>query len=224
MLGPASCVRPDPNRAQLTVENLFDVIDVGFALLALARNLLDDLLVLLRVQLREGEVLQFPLDVPHAEAVGQRGVNIERLLRHGTPAHLRQKVDRPHVVEPVGQLHQHHPDVFRHRDQHLADVFRLGLLLTVEADFLQLGHAGDQLAHGGPEALFQIGDRQMRVFDGVVQDGGRQRVTIQLQVGEDARHAQGVLDELLTRETVLVIVGARGSVIGTGEDLHVLGR
>ena len=223
VLRPAAGVGLDADRGELTLEDLLDVIDVGLALFALACDLLDDLLVFLGVELGKREVFQFPLDVPHAEPVGQRRVDVQRLLGHRPAPVLRQVVDGPHVVQAVRQLHQHHPDVFRHGDQHLADVFRLRLLLAVEGDLLQLGHARHQLAHRRPEALLQVRDRQVGVLHGVVQDGGGQGIPIELQVGENAGHAQRMFDELLAGEPVLVVVGAGGRVIGAGQHLHVAG-
>ena len=130
------------------------------------------------MQLGEGEVFQLPLDVPHAQAVRQWGVDVERFLGHRPPADLRQGLDRPHVVESVGQLHQHHPDVLRHGDEHLADVLGLRLFGAVEGDFLELGDARDQLADRRPEALLQVGDGKVGVLHRVVEDGGGQGVAM----------------------------------------------
>src|SRR5437870_1927528 len=91
VLRTAGRLRLDTDRGQFPLENLLDVVDVGFALLPLARDLLDDLLVIVRMELSEGQVLQFPLDVPHPQPVCQWGVDVERLLRH-RPAAVLGKV------------------------------------------------------------------------------------------------------------------------------------
>ena len=103
----------------------------------------DDLVVDLGVQGREREVLELPLDGVHAEPVGQRGVDVEGLA--GGPL-LRLALDvaqRAHVVEPVGELDDQHPDVARHRDDHLAD--GLGLRGVAVLDLVELGDAVDEL-------------------------------------------------------------------------------
>ena len=51
----------------------------------------------------EGEILQLPAQLRHSEAMGERCVEIARLCAIG--ASLRwQPVERPHVVEAVGDL------------------------------------------------------------------------------------------------------------------------
>ena len=224
VLGPPRGIGLDADAGQLAFQDLLDVVDGGLPLLPLACDLLDDLAVLVGMQLGEGEVFQLPLDVPHAQAVRQRGINVQGLLRHRPPPDLGQGLDRPHVVEPVGQLHEHHPDVLRHRHEHLANVLRLRLFGTVEGDLLQLGDAGDQLANRRPEALLQVGNGQVGVFHGVVEDGGRQGVAIQLEVRQDGGDAQRVLDELLARQPILVVVSTGGSIVGPRQDLDVLRR
>ena len=64
--------------------------------------------------------------------MGQRGIhkigfagNLELLL----PLHA---VQRPHVVQAVGNLDQNDPDVVAQREQHLPEVLRLGALCGVE--------------------------------------------------------------------------------------------
>ena len=64
----------------------------------------------------------------------------------------------------------------------------------------------------------------MGVLHRVVQNGGGQGVPIELQVGKDAGHAQRMLDELLTGEAVLVVVGAGRGVIGARQHIDVAGR
>ena len=51
---------------------------------------------------------------------------------------------RAHVVQPVGELDQDHPDVPGHRHQHLAVVLGLAVVAALEGDAAQLGDAVDQ--------------------------------------------------------------------------------
>ena len=88
VLGPARGIRLDADRRQLALQDVFDVIDVGLALLSFSGDSLDDLLVLIGVELGERQVFQLPLDVPHAEPVRERRVDVEGLLGHGSAAVL----------------------------------------------------------------------------------------------------------------------------------------
>ena len=90
VLGPPRGIGLDSDAGQLAFQDLLDVVDGGLPLLALARDLLDDLAVLVRMQLGEGQVFQLPLDVPHAQAMRQWGVDVERFLGHRPPPDLGQ--------------------------------------------------------------------------------------------------------------------------------------
>jgi hypothetical protein len=76
----------------------------------------------------ERELLELVLDLGHPEAVGNRGVDIQRLLGDARAAILGHVLQRAHVVQTVRQLDEDDPDVVHHREQHLAEVFRLALL------------------------------------------------------------------------------------------------
>ena len=116
------------------------------------RHHLLDLGVPLRVQHREREVLELPLHVGDAEPVRERRVDVERLLRDPQLLGLRQRRDRAHVVEAVGELDEQDADVLRHRDEHLAQRRRLLRLLGVELEPVELGDAVDDRGDVGSEA------------------------------------------------------------------------
>ena len=58
-----------------------------------------------------------------------RSVNFERFERRVAPFLRRLKIQGAHIVQPVGQFDDDDTDILRHRQQHLADIFRLLLLL-----------------------------------------------------------------------------------------------
>src|SRR5665647_1663374 len=80
-------------------------------------------------QRREGEVLELPLEVVDAEPMGERRVDLERLLRFLDLLLLTEVAERVHVVQTVTELDQDDADVRRHRDDHLAVVLGLFFLL-----------------------------------------------------------------------------------------------
>ncbi len=51
--------------------------------------------------------------------------------------------ERAHVVQPVGELDQDHPDVLGHRQQQLAEILGLGSLGRGQLQLRQLGDAID---------------------------------------------------------------------------------
>ena len=135
--------------AQVGVDPLDDLGEVRVARRRALGDQPHDLLVALRVQGGEGEVLELPLDRVHAQPVGQRGEHLERLAGLALLLGRRQEAQRAHVVQPVGELDDQHAGVARHRHDHLAD--RLGLGRIAELDLVELGHAVDQLRDLGAE-------------------------------------------------------------------------
>ena len=95
----------------------------------------------LRLEIPERQLLELVLHLAHPEPIGDRRVDVARLLRDRDAALLGQMVQRPHVVQAIGELHQDDPDVVDHREQHLAEVLGLPLLARRELDRAQLGHA-----------------------------------------------------------------------------------
>ena len=140
----------------------------------------------------------------------QRGEDVERLLGLLDLLLLGERVERAHVVEPVGQLDQDHPDVGGHRDHHLAVVLGLLLVAALERDAGELGHAVDELGDVVAEVLAHVLERCARVLDGVVQQRRADRLGVEAHARADLRHADRVRDELLARLAALVGVPLAG--------------
>ena len=128
-----------------SVEDRGGLVDLRLAIGAPIGDHRLDLGVLARVEDLEREVLELPLDRVDAEPVRERRVDLERLLRLLHLLLLAEVLDRPHVVEAVGELDQDDAHVLGHRDDHLAVVLGLRLLAAREADARQLGDALDEV-------------------------------------------------------------------------------
>jgi ketosteroid isomerase-like protein len=98
-----------------------------------------------RMGVAERQFLQLAVERVQAQAVGDRRIDVERLARDARRFSGAHRVQRAHVVQPVGELDQDDAHVARHRQQHLAEVFRLGLFEALELDAVQLGDAVDQV-------------------------------------------------------------------------------
>src|SRR3990172_8348372 len=128
-------------------------------------QLTGDLLVHGRVDVAEGQVLQFPLHLPHAQTVGQRSKDLKRFLGDASAARRVKMPQGAHVVQAVGQFDEHHPYVVAHGEEYLAqrfDVERappLGLILR------SVGLAGA----GDARQLSQLGDAVDLVRDFVTE-------------------------------------------------------
>jgi len=151
-----------------------------------------DLVVHLRVERLEGQVLQLPLDRVHAQPVGQRGVDLQRLAGLLLGRRRRHELPGAGVVQPVGELDDEHPDVARHRDDHLAH--RLGLRRVAVGDLVELGHAVDEHRDLGPVLGAQLLQRVRGVLDRVVQQRRGERRRRHAELGQDRRHRDRVRD------------------------------
>ena len=138
-----------------------------------------------------------------------------------TPLVFRQVAQRPHVVEPVGQLDEDHADVVDHRQEHLPEVLRLAFLAGGEADRADFGDPLDHMGDFGAEKLANPVDGGEGVLDDVVEQAGRDRHDVQFHVGEEVGHGQGVNQVGLPGMAHLAAVLEGGKDIGPPEQLNV---
>ncbi len=157
---------------QLALEDARRLLHVLRAIPPPLRNHGLDLRVLARMQALEGEVLELPLDGVDAEPVGDRRVHLERLLGLLQLLLAAEVLDRPHVVEAVGELDEDDARVLRHRHDHLAVVLDLRVLAARELDPRQLRDALDEPGDLVAELGLHVGDVRLRVLDDVVEQGG----------------------------------------------------
>jgi len=178
----------------------------------LAHRGLDDL-VAARVQRAEAEVLEFALDRVHAEPVGDRRVDLERLAGDRAALRRRHRAERAHVVGAVGELDHDHADVAHHRQQHLAEALGLGFLAALELDLVELADPVYEVGHLAAEALGDLVLQRRGVLHHVVEDRGDQRLGIEPEVGKQVgdRHRVGYVR--LARAPTLARVGAGGEIV-----------
>ena len=181
-----------------------------------AAALLDDQLagarVLLGVQDREDEVLQLGLERLDAEPFGERDQHVAGDLGDAGLLLGAHHAEGAHVVQPVGELDRHHPDVVAGGDEHLAEGLGLGGRAVV--DLLQLGDAVDEIADLLAELLAHLIERHVGVLDGVVEQGGRQGRGLRAEFGEDQRHGERM------RDVRLAALAHLAAVRGLGEDVR----
>ena len=166
---------------------------VVFRLLGLQPG--DDLLIPHRVQVFQRQVLQLPLHPLHPQPVGDGGVDLHGLqgllllLLRGLVLH------GPHIVEPVGDLDEDHPDVLAHGDEHLPEVLHLLVFLGGVLDAGELADALHQVGDGGGEEAGHVRVLGGGVFNDVVEEGGLNGLAVQLQLlRHDLGHCQGMDD------------------------------
>ena len=212
VLGPAGDDGLDLRGLELLADRRGDLGQVGVPRRRALGDQPHDLVVALRVQRREREVLELPLDRVHAQPVGQRGEDLQRLARLLLLLLGREEAQRAHVVQPVGQLDDQHPRVAGHRDDHLAD--RLGLGRVAQLDLVDLGDAVDEVGDLGAEVGGDRVQGDAGVLDRVVQQRGHQRRGVHAQAGQDRGDGQRVGDVGVAALALLRGVGGLGDVVG----------
>jgi hypothetical protein len=75
-------------------------------------------------------------------------------------------------VQAIAQLDDHHADVLRHGEEHLAQILRLLLLKRLPLNPGELGDAVHQAADFRPELRLYLVQGERRVFRDVVQEAG----------------------------------------------------
>ncbi len=238
-LGTPGDLRVHPEGRELASEDLRDIADKSVALFATARQPSLDQLVIVGIELHKGQILELALDLPDAESMSERGVDVERLPADPQPPLGGVRADGAHVVEAIAELDEHHADILGHGDEHLSDVLGLVLLGAAHVDLAQLGHAVDELRDLVAEEPAHFLAGHLRVLDGVMEQRGDDRLGIEAQVGEDAGDRERMLDVRLSGEPGLARVRAvrdverasnrglilRGEVLDTGHEVgdgHVL--
>ncbi|MNS54654.1 hypothetical protein D3C72_874610 [compost metagenome] len=173
MLGPAADFGIDAGLGQRRLQAVDGAGDEGLALNPFFFQQAGDLLVAVRLQEAERQVFHFPFDLPDAQAVCQRGIQVQRFA--GEVGRARRLAFRvPAQGAQAGrQPHQHDAQVGRHGKQHLA----LHFLLRTGFGFGIAGLPGDHpQAQQGAGALHQPRDfGAERPRDRVVAQGRRGR-------------------------------------------------
>ena len=162
----------------------------------------------------ERVVLEVALDPVDAQAMCERCVDVERLLRDLDLSLGREVPEGAHVVGTVGELDQDDAQVARHGEQHLPEVLGLLLLARAEVDLADLGDAVHQRRDLGTEGLLDLLQGSERVLDGVVQEPRRNARHVEPEVGDDAGHLERVREVGLAGEATLPVVLLGGEVVG----------
>ena len=206
---------------ELGDDRLPQLLDDPLARLPALLDPVAERLVRLRLEVAERQLLQLVLDLRHAEPVGDRRVDVERLLCDAQAPVLGQEQQRTHVVQPVGELDQDDPDVVDHRQQHLAEVLGLALLARGEADGADLGHPLDDVGHLGAEHRLEAVGRGQGVLDDVVEQAGGDGDRVHLEVGQDGGDLERVHEVGLARVAHLPAVLEGREDVGPPEQLDV---
>ncbi len=221
LLRTAEHIRLDPLLLEHLADIVGDLVDhiAGFALKG--DEAADDRAARLRVEHPEGQILKLVAHPLHAHAPGERGIDIHgfsRLLHLLLGAH---ELDRAHVVQAVGELHEDHPEILAHRHEELAEIFRLP---GAGGGKLEIGELRHPVHQPGDLLAETVGDLLVGgagILDGIVQKGGDDRCIVKPLLRQDRSHRHRVLEIFLARMAGLALVHLAAVFIGIANELFI---
>ena len=184
----------------------FDAFDERFALLFIVVEQLFDILIGIRVKVIERKIFQLFLHGSDAEAVRDRRIDIHRLKCRVVLLVCRTELQRPHIVQTVGQLDDHDADILRHGKQDLHDILRLLLLLAEGRDFGELCHTVHEHRNIMSKTLFYIVQRGGGILDNIMQKRRTERIGIHTEFQKDIGNGHRMDDVRLARRTHLPLM------------------
>ena len=187
--------------------------NILLALLFPEVDILYQLLVFLRLKIAEREVVKLYLQSGYAKTPRQGSVDIQSLPGLLPLLFRLHILKSPHIVSAVRQLDDDHPDILRHRNEHLAEVFRLFVLLAgIPCQVSQLGNAVDQLGHCIAEPRPDIIKADIRVFHHIMKYAGDNGVHVHLHLGQDRGDAKRMYDIGFSGLSPLVLMRVHGQL------------
>ncbi len=107
-----------------------------------------------------------------------------------------------------------HAQVARHRDQHLAEVLGLPLLARGEGELAELGDAVDEVGDLLAELALELLLGGQRVLDDVVEEPGRHRGDVHLEVDEEVGDLERMGEVRLAGGALLTLVRGLREAVG----------
>ncbi len=212
----------DPRRVEAADQTVADALGGALPHLHLLGDLVVQLGEVMGVEMEEGEVLEVPLDPRHAEAVGDRRVDLQGLARDAAPRLGLQVLQGLHVVQAVGELDDDDADVLGRGQDHLAEGLGLGLVAPHVLVAADLGDAVDELGDLGAELLLQRLAGGEGVLQHVVEQPDGHAGLVELEVGEQPGDVQRVDHVRLAGAADLVLVHLGGEVVDGAQELRIV--
>ncbi len=169
-----------------------DIIDIRVRFTPVLFNFFCKFFINLRIQVAERQIFQLALEPADTKPVCQRGINVSRLLGNFPAPFFILVSQSTHIVQAVSKLDQNHPDIARHSEQHLAEIFSLTFFAGFKGDFTYFGdtihHFEDFLTEQAANLFFG----RQGIFEGVVQQAGNNRRHIHAESRQDKGNLHGM--------------------------------
>ena len=225
MLDSSVHLRVDFGFHHMRFDLIHNLMDKFFPLRFAHGNLIHQIIVNLRLEVFQRQVVQFHLDFGNTQALGDGRVDVHRLPGFFFLLALRHVFQRPHVVQTVRQLDEDYPDILCHGQKHLPQIFRLYLqLIRGIIQLSQFGHAVHQKRHLRAEQLRQFLLRHHRILHHIMEDAGDDGFLVQFQIRQNDGHTQRMDNVRFSRFSYLAFVSLRCNLICFFYHMDAVGR
>ena len=174
------------------------------------------------VESLESKLLKLNADSIHAQPRCNRRVDIQRFAGYTATLFRCQHIQRPHIMETVGNFNQNNPQVFGHRHCHFLKIFSLGFGSTAKSDFVELAHAIDKISNGIAKLALDGGLGNSGIFDNIVQHGSHQALMVHMHFTENPRHGERVSYIGIAATTNLPVMGLFSKIISAADIIYLV--
>ena len=221
MLRTAADFRLDAGFCELSADLLHRVVDESLALPPFLLDVVDEVVVDFRLEITQAEILQFPFDAGDAEPVRERCIDLDGLAGDALLLLGRHIFQRAHVVQAVGELDHDDADILRHGEEHLAVRLELRFFAGLVLDAAEFRDAVDKQRDLFAKHLGHLLFRVDGILDHVVQQGGRDRRIVEVQIREDFGDMERMDDIGFARNAFLILVCIGREVICLADEIEV---
>ena len=207
MLHPAINLCFDPRIFNVLGYFLYDLLDKLFPLRLSGIDLIHQIIKHFRLRILQSQVIQLCLDLGNTEPLRNGRIDV-----HGLPGLFflllrAHKLECSHVVEPVCQLDDNDPDILRHGQEHLTQIFRLHLqLIGGVGQLSQLSDAIHEKGHFLAELLPDLLVCHGRILHHIMEHTRHNGLFVHLQICQDNSHPERMYDIGLTGFSALPVM------------------
>lgn len=138
--------------------------------------------------------MQFTAELVHAQPISDGAVDIQCFFGDTTALFGVERADRAHIVEPISQFDDDHPNIPGHCQRHFLKVFGLCLGSCFEADVRELTDTVNQFSDSFTKLGLQRIFGDPGVFDDIMQHRRHQTLVIHPHIRENFSDLKGMDD------------------------------
>ena len=144
----------------------------------------------------KAQIFQLFLPNEYSQTSGNWHVNIHGLLGNSFFLFGGMYMERAQIVNSVGKFDQNNTNIVCHRHEHATEIRRFGMLRRFKLHIADFTDTFNEMNYLAPEFPLQYFLRQIRVFQGIVQNPGNYAALVHVNVSKKLRHFKRVSDVL----------------------------